>query len=513
MVAERRCDESDANVLEPAAPSQLVSRLSDVKEIITDLINKLQLEALPEANHKQDRDNELDLETQVETHSFKSEATVLPSSVLDDEVAELQTDFCVNSGITHADHTAAQLSTERVQQRIVEHSQSLDPMKDVLIVIQKQVPVQRMVETPQLQSPDKMIDVPVVLVAQVPQMMAKTVEIPQLPFTEKIVETPEAQMFQGTQTFVSLNTTEQTAAKEDLEADTAKHSSILETAMFRVTLDDEVSNQDRISQCTVEQTLDVSVPDIVESSTFVFQDRIQQRTLEQIIANPAISLVEQTVEMPVTRTKEKTQHVVNTHVQHVVNAIETEMSKIIKETLQRKKPIINEKINQVTKHVEIPQLQIVEKTTETSKIQTIQGTRTPAQTQEQTISRDAQMQVPTVQVAQKTVKEIRSKFEVGHTKGTENSAHARNQEKQRFETKQYQKTVEVPRVQYIDKVADITVDMQRQVSTIQAAQDIEEIEDVPALTHSEVPNIPDDDEDLIDLTAWSYRHLKERPSS
>ena len=35
MVAERRCDESDANqdVLEPAALSQLVSRLSDVKEI------------------------------------------------------------------------------------------------------------------------------------------------------------------------------------------------------------------------------------------------------------------------------------------------------------------------------------------------------------------------------------------------------------------------------------------------------------------------------------------------
>ena len=51
----------------------------------------------------------------------------------------------------------------------------------------------------------------------------------------------------------------------------------------------------------------------------------------------------------------------NTHVQHVVNAVEAEMPKIIKETLQRKKPIINEKVNQVTKHVEIPQLQIVEK--------------------------------------------------------------------------------------------------------------------------------------------------------
>ena len=48
-----------------------------------------------------------------------------------------------------------------------------------------------------------------------------------------------------------------------------------------------------------------------------------------------------------------------THVQHVVNAVEAEMPKIIKETQQRKKPIINEKMNQLTKHVEIPQLQIV----------------------------------------------------------------------------------------------------------------------------------------------------------
>ena len=76
--------------------------------------------------------------------------------------------------------------------------------------------------------------------------------------------------------------------------------------------------------------------------------------------------------MPVAQTRE----VVNTHVQHVVNAVEAEMPKIIKETVQRKKPIINEKIHQVTKHVEVSQLQIVEKTAETSKIQTIQGTQT-----------------------------------------------------------------------------------------------------------------------------------------
>ena len=151
--------------------------------------------------------------------------------------------------------------------------------------------------------------------------------------------------------------------------------------MSRVTLDGEVSSQDRISQCTVEQTLDVPVPEMVESPKIVPQDRIQQRTLEQIVDTPirqvvaeaskvfshdrfqqrfggqtveppAISLAEKIIEMPVTRTQDKTQHVVvvNTHVQHAVNAVEAE------------KPIISEKINQVTKHIEIPQLQIVEKT-------------------------------------------------------------------------------------------------------------------------------------------------------
>ena len=52
-----------------------------------------------------------------------------------------------------------------------------------------------------------------------------------------------------------------------------------------------------------------------------------------------------------------TQQVANTHVQHVVNTVEVEMPKIIKETVQRKRPIIQEKINQVTKHIKIPQVQ------------------------------------------------------------------------------------------------------------------------------------------------------------
>ena len=168
-----------------------------------------------------------------------------------------------------------------------------------------------------------MIDGPVVQVEHVPQahVVEKTVEIPQLDVVEKIVET---------------------------------------------------GIQDRIQQRNVEQIIDTQVLPVVEelaeTSKAFSQNRVQQSSMEQTLANPAVSLAEKTVEIPVTRTQEKTQHDVNTHVQHVVNAIEAEMPKIIKETLQRKKPIINEKINQVTKHVEIPQLQMVEKTAETSKI-------------------------------------------------------------------------------------------------------------------------------------------------
>ena len=64
-----------------------------------------------------------------------------------------------------------------------------------------------------------------------------------------------------------------------------------------------------------------------------------------------------------------------------------------------------------------------------------------------------------------------------------------------------QKTVEVPRVQYINKVAHISVDIQRQVSTIQAAQYIDEVVDVPVPTQSVAPTIPDTDDLCLNETA------------
>ena len=75
---------------------------------------------------------------------------------------------------------------------------------------------------------------------------------------------------------------EATKMKDDLEADTAKHSSLLESAVSRSSLDGEVSSRDQILQCTVEQVLDVPVPEMVEVPKTMFQDKIQQRIVEQI---------------------------------------------------------------------------------------------------------------------------------------------------------------------------------------------------------------------------------------
>ena len=282
--------------------------------------------------------------------------------------------------------------------------------------------VQKTIEIPELRCMGSVIDNPVV---QVPRahVVEKTVEIPQFDVVEKIVETPEIQTSHGIQDDTPVLLVEEKQA---------------------------------------------------EASKVFSQNRVQQSSMEQTIANPAISLAEKTVEMLVTRTQEKTRHVVDTHVQHAVNAVEAE------------KPIINETINQVTKHVEIPQLQIVDMPS--------------SQTQEETV--EVIQPIPqdrmSNHVVQQTVKELRSKFEVGHM----SEVRARNRsDKNRCAIRSVQKTVEVPRVQHIDKVADIPVDVQRQGSTNQAPQhDIDEVADVPVPTQSVAPSIPDTDDLCLNET-------------
>ena len=149
------------------------------------------------------------------------------------------------------------------------------------------------------------------------------------------------------------------------------------------------------------------------------------------------------LEAAVTRSTDgdiSTQQVANTQVQHVVNTVEQEMPKIIKETVQRKRPIIQEKIDRVTKHIKIPQVQF--------------------RTKVEDMPVAAQRQAPTVQTVQKAM--------------------------------------EAPQLQFTNKVNDIPVEAQRQISmvrTIQKTTDIPQLQcddhvvDVPAEMAVQAPHV------------------------
>ena len=127
-------------------------------------------------------------------------------------------------------------------------------------------------------------------------------------------------------------------------------------------------SENRIQELTVEHTVvDIPVLQVAEELVKVSKvfplDRIQQRLVEQTNETPDVTLAEKVFERPVTRT----QQVVNSSVQHIVNTVEVEkpkiieLTEIIKMTVQRKKLIIQEKINQGTKSIEFPLAQFLDK--------------------------------------------------------------------------------------------------------------------------------------------------------
>ena len=173
----------------------------------------------------------------------------------------------------------------------------------------------------------------------------------------------------------------------------------------------ETVSRNGVLQRTVEQIVDASVPQAVEElaevSKVLSQDGIQQRIVEQTI--PATSLAETIVGT--------TQSDVNTHAQHVVNAVEVEKPKIIELTVQREKFIIQEKINQETKPVEFPQAQFLDQAGDMPVV--------------------VQRQVSMAQTVQKAM--------------------------------------EVPPLQFTDKVVNIPVVAQRQISMVRTIQKTTEI--------------------------------------
>ena len=227
VISVRRLAEQEHST----ALDQLVSRISvimkfgagadgdpfvKVKDLITDLISRVQAEASSETNQKSYCDEEMskatekreDLEADVAKHSSKLEAAVARSIDLDGEISALQS---VNTHVQHVVNTA-EVETPRIikeairgkksviQEKIhqvTEHIRNppipyMKKVDDMHVAVQRQIPmvqtVQETKEIPQLRCTDEVVDNPA---EQVPcvQVLEKTAEIPQLQTVEKIGET------------------------------------------------------------------------------------------------------------------------------------------------------------------------------------------------------------------------------------------------------------------------------------------------------------------------------------
>ena len=197
-----------------------------VKDLITDLISRVQAEALSETNQKSYCNEEMskitekreDLEADITKHSSRLEAAVARSIELDGEISALQSvQHVVNTvevetpRIIKEAVRGKKVIQEKINQ-VTKHVevplvQFLNKVDDMPVAVQRQIPMVQTVEetkeTPQLQVIDKVVDDPVVQVPKV-QVLEKTAEIPQLQNVEKIGEIPQTRTIQGTQAPESL---------------------------------------------------------------------------------------------------------------------------------------------------------------------------------------------------------------------------------------------------------------------------------------------------------------------
>ena len=118
----------------------------------------------------------------------------------------------VNTHVQHVVHTVEverpRIIKQTVQEPIIQEKillQFINKVIDNPIVVQT---VQKTIEISQLQDIDEVVDVPVVLVAQVPRVkvVEEAVETPQLQIVKRTIEIPEIRMVRGTQTCESLGT-------------------------------------------------------------------------------------------------------------------------------------------------------------------------------------------------------------------------------------------------------------------------------------------------------------------
>ena len=236
VISVRRLAEQEHST----ALDQLVSRISvtmkfgagangypfvKVKDLITDLISRVEAEASSETNQKSYCDEETlkatqkreNLDADVVKHSSKLEAAVARSIDLDGEISALQsvqhvvntveveTPRIIKEAVRGKKVIREKINqvTEHIRNQQIQFSNKVD---DMPVPVQRQNPmvqtVQETKEIPQLRCTDEVVDNPAVQVPRV-HVVEKTAEIPQLQTVEKIGETSQTQMIQSARTYES----------------------------------------------------------------------------------------------------------------------------------------------------------------------------------------------------------------------------------------------------------------------------------------------------------------------
>ena len=379
-------------------------------------------------------------------------------------------------------------SRDRTLQRAVEQ------IPDVLVpeVVTQLLEVPKIIPQDRIQqrTVEQIVDAPV------PQTVKELTEVSKVfsqdrihkRFVEQIIETPSTAI---AEMIVTVPVIQTPSVQHVVDAVDVEKPKIIELTVQRkkFTIQEKINQETKPGEFPQAQFSDKAgdIPVVVQRQVsevppLQFTDKVSDIPVAALRQIPimvqtiqkttlAIPLVEKIDEMPVTQ---KTQQVANTHVQHVVNAVEAEMPRIIKETVQRKRPVINEKINQMTKHHEVPQSQVMEKTVEGQQLQIVgQFVETGQSTQ--TFER-----LGTAPVCRSTQAEIVKAVEIEVPIPAESAS--------LMSVQRVQKTVEVPQIQFIDKLVDSHANMRSvpEVEHVVPTPMTEHMASAPAQSHADV---------------------------
>eukprot|EP00435_Cladocopium_sp_Y103_P049502 s1614_g14.t4 len=240
--------------------------------------------------------------------------------------------------------------------------------------------------------------------------------------------------------------------------------------------------QHRHHHAEVEQVVDLHVPHHIEETVSVpkviQQERLVHHTVEQLVEVPVQIPQEKIVQVPKIAVQER-QNVV--HVEHV---IEIPVPQTVEEIVQV--PIVQteERLvqNPVEITVEVPRPVILEKTIEVPKVQieeTIVKVPKIMQTVQHLTIQDQLQKIEVVkpQIIQRTVRRKKPIIQENITEVPQITIEHVPVEKV------VKKPVDVPQIQYVDKIVDVPVQKQRHVPVIQKVPKIVEVPTLEYVDH------------------------------